>query len=533
MTTFQDRLAALSPAILTGLRRGIEKEGLRVREDGCLATTPHPAALGAALTHPNITTDFSESQLELVTDAHTSVEDCLAQLTALHQFVYGRIGNEVIWNSSMPCYLPLEEDIPIGRYGTSNVGRAKFVYRTGLANRYGKRMQTISGLHYNFSLPKTAWPLPGLPDANEGYFALIRNFRRNGWLPMYLFGTSPAVCATFVQGRSHRLEDLSRGTRYLPYATSLRMGRLGYLSEAQDSLAVSYNCIDTYTASLFDALTQPYPPYEAIGIRSGNEYRQLSTTLLQIENEFYSTIRPKRVIRSGERPLHALRQRGVEYVEVRLMDIDPFEAIGIAASTARFLDIFLLYCLVSDSPTDDRQEIESIGRNKQAVAARGREPGLELERDGGKVALRDWAVGIVEACGPIAAALDAAHGGTNYQQALAMTAKSLDRPESLPSAHVLATMRDKHENSYGRFALAESMRHRAALQSVSLPAALTEEYERLAVESLEAQKAVEAADRIPFETYRQRYLSPDALVPKPDEDPSGGDEGKTETFVGV
>ncbi|MEO7761931.1 MAG: glutamate--cysteine ligase, partial [Casimicrobiaceae bacterium] len=285
MSRFQERLAELSPAILKGLRRGIEKEGLRVREDGCLATTPHPAALGSALTHPNITTDFSESQLELVTDAHTSVEDCLAQLKTLHQFVYERIGDEVIWNSSMPCYLPLEKDIPIGRYGTSNVGRAKFVYRTGLANRYGKRMQTISGLHYNFSLPKAVWPLPGLSDANEGYFAAIRNFRRHAWMLLYLFGASPAVCATFVHGRPHRLQDLSPGTRYLPHATSLRMGRLGYLSEAQDTLAVSYNSVETYTASLFDALTQPYPPYESIGIRSGNEYRQLATTLLQIENE--------------------------------------------------------------------------------------------------------------------------------------------------------------------------------------------------------------------------------------------------------
>ena len=177
-------------------------------------------------------------------------------------------------------------------------------------------MQTISGIHYNFSLPE--------PLSNDAYFALIRNFRRHSWLLLYLFGASPAVCASFVADRAHELERLSEDTFYLPYATSLRMGRLGYQSEAQSSLAVSYNSLESYAASLQDALTKPYPAYEAIGIRDGDDYRQLATSLLQIENEFYGTIRPKRVIRPGERPLHALRERGVEYVEVRLMDLDPF-----------------------------------------------------------------------------------------------------------------------------------------------------------------------------------------------------------------
>src|SRR5882672_2424893 len=217
----------------------------------------------------------------------------------------------------------------------------------GLGYRYGRRMQAISGVHYNFSLPESAWPLPGYKDPTEAYFALIRNFRRTGWLLLYLFGASPAVCSSFVQGRPHKLLKLSEGTLYLPHATSLRMGRLGYLSEAQDSLAVSYNSLESYAACLDDVLTQPYPPYEAIGIRDGrvagdgvDSYRQLATSLLQIENEFYSSIRPKRVIRPAERPLHALRERGVEYVEVRAMDLDPFSPIGITASAARFLDIF-------------------------------------------------------------------------------------------------------------------------------------------------------------------------------------------------
>src|ERR1043165_1119019 len=245
-----------------------------------------------------------------------------------------------MWAGSMPCNLPADNQIPIGRYGTSNVGRAKTVYRLGLAHRYGRRMQAISGIHYNFSLPGVT---------SDEYFALIRNFRRRSWLLLYLFGASPAVCSSFVAGRPHELKELSPGTHYSPHGTSLRMGRLGYQSEAQASLCVSYNNLKDYTASLFDALTQPYAEYERIGIRNGDDYKQLNTTLLQIENEFYSTIRPKRRIRRGERPLHALRERGVEYVEVRLMDLDPFDAIGIDQPTMRLLDVLLLHCLISDS----------------------------------------------------------------------------------------------------------------------------------------------------------------------------------------
>ena len=186
-------------------------------------------------------------------------------------------------------------------------------------------------------------------------------------------------------------------------------------------------------ASLHDALTRPYPAYEAVGIKNpGGEYNQLATTLLQIENEFYGTIRPKRVIRPGERPLHALRERGVEYVEVRCMDLDPFEPVGIDAQTMRFLDIFLLHCLLTDSPPDTPQEIAALERNQQRTAARGREPGLMLERGGGEVALVDWGGQVLAHCEPIAAALDAAHGGTRYRDALADARRVAGHARSVP-----------------------------------------------------------------------------------------------------
>lgn len=494
------RLHALAPSVLTGLRRGIEKESLRVRPDGTLSTLPHPAALGSALAHPNVTTDFSESQVELITGVRASANACLAELTEIHQAVYRAIGDELLWCASMPCRLPADDTIPIGRYGSSNVGRAKSVYRMGLSHRYGRRMQVISGVHYNFSLP--------VPLANDEYFALIRNFRRHSWLLLYLFGASPAVCASFVAGREHQLERLSEDTLHLRYATSLRMGGLGYHSDAQSSLVVSFNSLESYAASLQEALTKPYPAYEAIGIRDGDDYRQLATSLLQIENEFYGTIRPKRVIRPGERPLHALRDRGVEYVEVRLMDLDPFSAAGISAGTMRFLDVFLLFCLLRDSPPDTPQELTAVVCNAQHVAARGREPGLLLARESEEMTLVAWGGEILAECAPIANALDAANGGSAHREALASAVAALNEPAATPSARVLQAMARDHDNSYVRFVLAQSHAHRHAILELPFPGETAESFARLAEESVTEQRRIEAADTIPFESYRQQYLEP-------------------------
>jgi glutamate--cysteine ligase len=487
---------------LRGMRRGIEKESLRVRPDGTLAQTLHPAALGAALTHPHITTDFSESQLELITGPQPSVEACLEELEQIHQIVYRHIGEEVMWAGSMPCNLPSDHLIPIGRYGTSNVGRAKTVYRLGLAHRYGRRMQAISGIHYNFSLPGVS---------SEDYFALIRNFRRRSWLLLYLFGASPAVCSSFVAGRPHELTEIAPGTHYAPHGTSLRMGRLGYQSDAQTSLRVSYNNLDDYTASLYDALTKPYPPYEKIGIRDGDDYRQLSTTLLQIENEFYSSVRPKRRIKRGERPLHALRERGVEYVEVRLMDLDPFAPIGITPVTCRFLDVFLLHCLLSESPPDTPEEILEVRHNQQTIAVRGREPGIRLQRNGAQTPFVEWAQEIIGQCAPLAARVDEVYGGSAYGEACAEMARRIADPAITPSARVLHAMARNHDNSYVRFALIESTLHKATLQHLELPREVRERFSRLAAESLQKQREIEAADPLDFETFRQRYLAPDLL----------------------
>ncbi len=496
-------LAALAPDRLKDIRRGIEKESLRATPEGGLAMTPHPQPLGSALTHPHITTDYSEAQLELITGVHATPETCLEELLQIHQFTYRALGDEMLWVSSMPCNLPADENIPIGRYGSSNVGRAKSVYRMGLAHRYGRRMQTISGIHYNWSLPEVS---------SEQYFALIRNFRRHAFLLLYLFGASPAVCSSFVAGRQHELRSLTDGTMYMPHGTSLRMGRLGYQSDAQASLAVSYNGLDGYAQSLQDALTRPYPAYEAVGIMNpGGEYNQLATSLLQIENEFYGTIRPKRVIRPGERPLHALRERGVEYVEVRLLDLNPFVSTGITAQTIRFLDVFLLHCLLSDSPPDTPQEIAALGRNQHKTAAFGREPELVLERDGGEVALTAWGLELVDSFVPIAAALDSAHQTTDYSDALRACRTLLNEPDLLPSARVLAVMGNDFGSSFIAFTRAQSLQTKSKLLALPFSSGQKERFSAMSEQSLRDQKSIEDSDSMLFEAYRQQYVSPERL----------------------
>ena len=504
MTSLQQRLRDLPVADLKGIRRGIEKESLRIQPGGGLALTPHLAALGSALAHPNITTDFSESQVELITGVHAGVASCLDELTQVHQFVYREIGDELLWVGSMPCGLPADETIPIGRYGASNVGRAKSVYRMGLGHRYGRRMQTISGIHYNWSMPRVS---------SDDYFALIRNFRRHSFLLLYLFGASPAVCSSFVAEREHRLQALGNHTLHLPHATSLRMGRLGYQSDAQAALSVSYNSLDSYGASLHEALTRPFPPYEALGILNpGGEYNQLTTTLLQIENEFYGTIRPKRVIRPGERPLHALRERGVEYVEVRCMDLDPFEPVGIAAGTIAFLDVFLLHCLLAGSPPDTPDEIAALARNQHRTAERGREPGLHLARGPHEVTIAEWGAQLLDECGPIAAALDTTQGDSSHRDALVSAAVALRDPERLPSARVLSAMRSEHGGSYIGFVKACSERTREFLMQRPYSADMQARHGRLAKESVDEQQRIEGADTMAFEAFRQQYVSAQRLV---------------------
>jgi len=246
-TLLTRRLALLADekhrAVLAGGLRGIERETLRVDRAGHLARSPHPVAMGSALTHPQITTDYAETLLEFITPAEKDIADTVAKLDGIHRYAYSKLGDELLWSQSMPCQLPAEQDIEIAYYGTSNLGMLKHVYRRGLALRYGKAMQCIAGIHYNYSLDEGLWRVLAENEVSgkrlsprsfqsEAYLATIRNFRRYSWLLMYLFGASPVLSSSFLRGRPHQLDTLSDDTLYLPYATSLRMSDLGYQSNA-------------------------------------------------------------------------------------------------------------------------------------------------------------------------------------------------------------------------------------------------------------------------------------------------------------
>ncbi len=511
------RLALLSqdahrPLLSQGLR-GIERETLRVTGEGQLALTPHPAALGSALTHEQITTDYSESLLEFITPAQANIADALRQLDAVHRFASARIGTELLWSQSMPCVLPAEADIPIASYGRSHIGMLKHVYRRGLALRYGKTMQCIAGVHYNFSLSERLWQLLQQADGatgsardyqSEGYVGLIRNFNRIGWLLMYLFGASPALLTQFLRGRPHQLERLSDDTLYLPYATSLRMSDLGYQNSAQANLMPPFNNLMGYMQGLASAVQKPYPAYQKVGLKKDGDWLQISTNILQIENEYYATIRPKRVIRSGERPLEALCTRGVQYVEVRCMDIDPFEPAGISLQTSRFLDLFLHYCALSASPFTDESEDRENRSNFARTVKDGRRPGLKLQRGGQSAALRDWGLQLLAEMEPMAALLDQQLGSREHAETLKVQRQRLEAPDLTPSARLLRGIQ-KNGGSFQAYGLQQSHIHCAALRERPLGADQIVMFEALARASLAAQCEKEQSQSGSFDEFIEDY----------------------------
>lgn len=520
-THYRRRLATLSDEAHRHLfgrgLRGIERETLRVDAQGRLAMTPHPRALGSALTHAQITTDYAEALLEFITPPQHDAAEVLARLDEIHRFAYAELGDEMIWSQSMPCPLPSEAQIPIAWYGTSNIGMLKHVYRRGLAVRYGKAMQCIAGIHYNYSLAEPTWHILRTAEhsklgdqdfQSESYIALMRNFHRYSWLLMYLFGASPALDAGFVAGKPHGLERFDEHTLYLPYATSLRMSDLGYQNSAQGDLTPRLDSLDSYIEGLTHAVSQPHAPYQAIGTRRDGEWIQLSTNVLQIENEFYSTIRPKRVTYSGERPADALRQRGVQYVEVRCLDIDPFAPHGVSVETMRFLDAFLLFCALDDSPLLSTQAHAENKANFARVVKEGRRPGLMLQRHGQPIALQAWGHELLQHIGAAAEALDTQCGERSATASLEAQRAKLDDAARTPSAQVLAALRevgDAGQGAFFNFGMRQTRRHADDFRARPLPAARQAEFVRMAAESLNEQARLESTQTEPFDAFVAAY----------------------------
>ena len=516
---FERRLAAFVNArergVLRGGLKGVEKESLRVMPDRHLAQTPHPAVLGSALTHEYITTDYSEALIELVTPAFAESWQLLQFLCDLHQFVYRHLGDELLWATSMPCIVGGDHEIPIARYGRSNIGKMKEVYRLGLGHSYGRLMQAISGVHFNYSFPARFWEVLG--DAlqarqvgqdfiSDQYFALLRNYSRHGWLILYLFGNSPALCSSFVKGREHTLRELSPGTLYEPYATSLRMSDLGYRNKNQAGVQISVNSLTEYVRDLTAAVSTPHPEYEKIGVKVDGEYRQLNTNLLQIENEYYSYIRPKRVTRSGEHPSQALKRGGVEYVEFRALDVSAFDPVGVNQNKLRFLEAFAALCVLKDSPPIANSEQDALDANHALVAHRGREPGLKLDRDGRSTSMNTWAAELIDSMRGICEMLDEGDPQRPYTAALELQEAKIHDPALTPAARTLTELQSTGE-SFAELAMRMSIAHKSYFLELYPPnEQRLKDFASQAEESLERQAAIERADDIGFDEYLARYF---------------------------
>jgi glutamate--cysteine ligase len=517
---YERRIAGLinsrEPRFLSEGSRGLERESLRVNPDGRIAQSPHPVGLGSALTNPHVTTDYAEALTELVTPTFHSNAALLQYLVDLHQFVYRQIGEELLWATSMPCALHGDAEVPIARYGNSHQGLLKSIYRHGLLIRYGGIMQAISGVHFNYSFPQQFWPLyaqvcqshdAGKDFVSARYFDMLRNYRRHGWIVSYLFGVSPALCKSFLRGRAdHQLEPLGNDSFIGPYATSLRMSDIGYRNRGQSEVPVSVNHIDEYLRDLRRAVSTPHPPFQKLGVKVDGEYRQLSGNLLQIENEYYSYVRPKRAPRAGERTTHALARGGVEYVEVRALDNSAFDPVGVNLRKLYFLEAFVQLLLLKASPPIDANEDTSVDRNHLIVARQGRQPGLTLVRDGRNVPMIGWAEELLDSMTGVCEQLDAGHADRPYSATLKDQQAKLCDVEQTPSARLLRELRS-HDESFSALALRFSVEHRRHIDSQPTNEARRREFEAEAQHSLEVQRSIERSQKGSFDEYLASYLA--------------------------
>ena len=498
------------PEALQGIRRGLERETLRVTPEGQLATTGHPESLGSALTHKWITTDFAEALLEFITPVDGDIDHMLTVMRDIHRVTARALGDERMWPLSMPCYIKDGQNIELAQYGTSNQGRFKTLYREGLKNRYGALMQTISGVHYNFSLPLAFWQAKcGVTDADSGkeaisagYFRLIRNYYRFGWVIPYLFGASPAICSSFLQGKPTSLpfEKTDCGMYYLPYATSLRLSDLGYTNKSQSNLGITFNDLQTYVAGLKRAIKTPSEEYARLGHKKDGKYLQINTNILQIENELYAPIRPKRVTRAGESPSDALLRGGIEYIEVRSLDINPFSPIGVDEQQVRFLDLFMVWCVLADAPEMSSDELLCTRKNWNRVILEGRKPGLTLGMgcETAQHPLNEVGNDLFRDLRRVAVALDGIAGDDEYQKVCDQLVACFDDPELTYSARILRSMID---NGIGGTGIALAEQYRAMLREEPLEALSEEDFEQEHDASWQRLREIEAADREPFDEW--------------------------------
>ncbi len=495
------------------IKRGIEKESLRIEANGKIAKTDHPVALGSTLTNQYITTDYSEALPEFITPAYSDRLQPLKTLTEIHQFTYQNINDELLWGNSMPCVMGDESSIPIAKYGSSNSGRMKEVYRLGLGHRYGRFMQTIAGVHYNFSLPKEFWlalraeeksDKPLQEYINDKYMGLIRNYLRYSWLIPLFFGASPALCQSFIQEENIDLGAMGQGTRFGEHATSLRMSDLGYQNNAQSALSISYNNLDQYIQGLESAISTPDPYYQELGVKVNGEYQQLNANILQIENEFYSSIRPKRIVMSGERPSKALRNRGIEYIEVRALDLNPFSPIGVTQEQIDFIDAFLLACLFAESSPVNLREKGENQSNFKTVVYKGRHPNCYLSMNNQHVLLTEVADSLLKKIMPFAKLLDEQYQTKDHINIVEKLKKQLLNLDETLSGKIINELKSSQEGFYS-YSLSQAVEHKSAITALNFDSAREQYYRQEAKRSLIEKSEIEKNNYLSFEDFLAEY----------------------------
>jgi len=522
----QQRISQLSSSefekALATSKIGLEKESLRVSPEGGISQTPHPVAWGSALTHPQITTDFSEALAELITPPCDSITEVIQSLDDIQNFIYRNLDNEILWATSMPCIVAGETSVPLAKYGTSNAATMKTAYRRGLGLRYGRGMQAIAGVHFNYSLSDEFWikyqqllnNTDNLQDfISDQYMGLVRNLLRYGWLVPYLFGSSPSICKSFLNGQRTILQEFNSNTYYEPYATSLRLGDIGYQNNKEDLTGIKacYDSLDAYVESMRFAINTPYSGYEEIGVKVDGEYLQLNANILQIENEYYSTVRPKQILQGNEKPSTALDKRGIAYVELRSLDVNAFDPHGINSEQLYFLEVFMLFCLLQPSPILSESEVSAIDENLVLVAHNGRQPGLDLRRDNlvrseEKISLQDWASELCNKMKAVASLLDNANYCENYFSSVKSQIASVFDPDLTPSARMLASMRE-YDEGFFHYAQRMSEHHYQYYKNHALSEDKIQLFEKTARESLEKQKLIESQDSISFDEYLENYFN--------------------------
>lgn len=387
---------------------GIEWESLRAHSTGELCLTPHPEVFGDKFTNPLVTTDFSESQIEIITPTLDSVDEAFDAFSLLSDLVNVSLPeDEYLWFQSIPCILPYYDKIPIAQYKGEEAAKSQ-KYREELAKKYGVKKQMISGVHFNFSFKnETIEKLYSFSDKNlsfkefknEIYLKIARNYLRYCWLIIYLTGCSIGTHKTFANECIHLMDTKDAfGSYYSTKGPSFRNASCGYKN--LKTLHPSYKNVDEFTRDISNY------------IESGE---------LSEAKELYTQIRLKP--KNPSDLLNSLKNDGIEYIEIRTLDINPFYKCGLTQQDMKFLHLFLIYMLVKEESDYVDWQKEAI-INEERTAEKAYTDEMRLLKDGHEVTLKEWALELIDEMNEMIDEL-----GINDYQNLDMILKRIKNPD--------------------------------------------------------------------------------------------------------